>query len=129
MHVGFFVETPLASIDFNIPSTSKGKGRRSDSKGKNPKKQKERKDVVTKYIRSLFRGPTSVKSSGSFLFLFFLYTTINLHFTSRKNIDNEKTQTNKITRSPDTNIPESTWEYKITNNNNKYICKTENWRL
>ena len=26
--------------------------------------------------------------------------TINLHFTSGKNIDNEKTQTNKITRSP-----------------------------
>ena len=37
-----------------------------------------------------------------------------------------KTQTNNITRSPDTNIPESTWEYKITNNNNKYICKKEN---
>ena len=49
-----------------------------------------------------------------------------LHFTSRKNIGKKKTQTNKITRSPDTNIPESTWEYKITNNNNKYICKTEN---
>ena len=55
----------------------------------------------------------------------FLYMTINLHFTSRKNID-KKTQANKITRSPDINIPESTWEYKITNNNNKYICKTEN---
>ena len=26
-----------------------------------------------------------------------------------------KTQTNKITRSPDSNTPESTWEYKITN--------------
>ena len=52
--------------------------------------------------------------------------TINLHFTSRKNIDKKKTQTSKITRSSDTNIPESTWEYKITNNNNKYICKTEN---
>ena len=51
--------------------------------------------------------------------------TINLHFTSRKNID-KKTQTYKITRSPDTNIPESTLEYKITNNDNKYICKTEN---
>ena len=25
-----------------------------------------------------------------------------------------------------TNIQESTWEYKIINNNNKYICKTEN---
>ena len=36
-----------------------------------------------------------------------------------------KTQTNKITRSPDSNTPESTWEYKITNNNNKYICKKE----
>ena len=52
--------------------------------------------------------------------------TINLHFTSRKNIDKKKTQTNKITRLPDTNIPESTWEYKITNSNNKYVCKTEN---
>ena len=49
--------------------------------------------------------------------------TVNLHFTSRKNIDKKKTQTNKITRSPDTNIPESTWD--LTNNNNKYICKTE----
>ena len=32
--VGSFVETPVASIDFNIPSTSKGKGRRKDFKGK-----------------------------------------------------------------------------------------------
>ena len=45
---------------------------------------------------------------------------INLHLTSRK-IWRKKTQTNNITRSPDTNMPESTWEYKITNNNNKYI--------
>ena len=52
--------------------------------------------------------------------------TINLHFASRKNIDEKKTQTIKITRLPDTNIPESTWEYKIANNNNKYVCKTEN---
>ena len=35
------------------------------------------------------------------------------------------TQAIKITRPPDTNIPESTWEYKITNNN-KHIRKTEN---
>ena len=28
-----------------------------------------------------------------------------------------------FTQSPDNNTPESTWEYKITNNNNKYICK------
>ena len=33
----------------------------------------------------------------------------------------KKKQTNKITRLPDTNIPESTWEYKITNNNNIYM--------
>ena len=46
--VGSFVETPVASIDFNIPSTSKGKGRSKDSKGKGPQKQKERKDVVMK---------------------------------------------------------------------------------
>ena len=52
--------------------------------------------------------------------------TINLHFTSRKNKRQKKNTENKITRSPDANIPESTWEYKITNNNNKYICKTEN---
>ena len=45
--------------------------------------------------------------------------SIYLHFTLRKIID--KKQTYKITRSPDTNIPESTWEYKITNNNNIYI--------
>ena len=44
-------------------------------------------------------------------------------------IQTKKTQTSKITRLPDTNIPESTWECKITNNNNKYIFKTENWRL
>ena len=61
--------------------------------------------------------------------------TINLHLISRKIID-KKTQTNKITRSPDTNIPESTWGYKITNNNNNiYIyvkqkiddCEKENF--
>ena len=46
--VGSFVETPVASIDFNIPSTSKDKGRSKDSKGKGPQKQKERKDVVMK---------------------------------------------------------------------------------
>ena len=40
--VGSFVEAPVASTDFNIPSTSKGKGRRNDSKGKNPQKEKER---------------------------------------------------------------------------------------
>ena len=51
--------------------------------------------------------------------------TINLHFTSLKNID-KKTLTNKIAQSRDTNIPENTWEYKITNNHIKYICKTEN---
>ena len=34
---------------------------------------------------------------------------INLHFTSRK-IETKRTQTNNITRSPNTNIiPESTW--------------------
>ena len=52
----------------------------------------------------------------------------NLHFTSRKNIV-KKTQTNKITRLPDTNILESTWEYKISNNNNKYICNKGNFLL
>ena len=36
-------------------------------------------------------------------FLFFIYMSINLHFTSRRRID-KKTQTNKITRSPYTNI-------------------------
>ena len=34
--VGAFFETPVASIDFNIPSTSKSKGRRKDSNGKDP---------------------------------------------------------------------------------------------
>ena len=52
----------------------------------------------------------------------------NLHFTSRKNIV-KKTQTNKITRLPDTNILESTWEYKISNNNNKYICNKGDFLL
>ena len=50
--VGSFVVKPVASIDFNIPSTSKDKGRRNDSKGKIPQKQKEGKDVVTKGIES-----------------------------------------------------------------------------
>ena len=59
----------------------------------------------------------------------YIYMIISLHFTSRKIYTTKNTQTNKITRSPDTNIPESTWEYKITNNDNKYICKTEHWRL
>ena len=35
----------------------------------------------------------------------------------------KKNQTNKITRLPDTNIPERTWEYKITNNDNIYMYK------
>ena len=59
---GSFAETPVASIEFTIPSTSKGKCRRNGSKGENPQKQKERKDVVTKDIRSFFRGSTIVKS-------------------------------------------------------------------
>ena len=54
-----------------------------------------------------------------------MYVFIYLHITSRT-IQAKKAQANKITRSADTNIPESTWEYKITNNNNKYICKKEN---
>ena len=58
------------------------------------------------------------KSDVNRLYLF-LYMSIYLHFTLRKIID--KKQTYKITQSPDTNIPESTWEYKITNNNNIYI--------
>ena len=39
--VGSFVETPVASIDFNIPSTSKGKGLRKDSKGKDPQRKEK----------------------------------------------------------------------------------------
>ena len=35
--VGSFIETPVASIDFNIPSTSKAKGPRNNSKGKSHK--------------------------------------------------------------------------------------------
>ena len=49
---------------------------------------------------------------------------INLHFTLRKNIGKKNTD-KQNTRLPDTNILESNWEYKIANNNNKYICKTE----
>ena len=60
--VGSFVETPVASIDFNIPSTSKGKVQRNDCKVKNPPKQ--RKDLVTKDIRSFSGGSSSLKSSG-----------------------------------------------------------------
>ena len=43
--------------------------------------------------------------------------SVYLHFTSRK-IYTEK-QTNKITRSPDTNLLESTWEYEIIKIDNK----------
>ena len=50
----------------------------------------------------------------------YIYTSLHLKYRHKK------TETNKITRSPDTNIPESTSEYKITNNNNKYVCKKEN---
>ena len=60
--VGSFVEIPVASFDFNIPSTSKGKGRRKDSKGEDPQKQKGRKDVVMKDISSFFGGSTIVKT-------------------------------------------------------------------
>ena len=56
--------------------------------------------------------------------------SIYLHFTSRKILKKKNTKKNthkkrqtKITRSPDTNIPESTWEYKINNNNSIYIYK------
>ena len=35
--VGSFIETPVASIDFNIPSTSKVKGPRNNSEGKSSK--------------------------------------------------------------------------------------------
>ena len=62
--VGSFVETPVTSIDFDIPFTSKGKGRRKDSKGKDLQKQKERKSVVIKDIRSFSGGSTTVKSSS-----------------------------------------------------------------
>ena len=62
--VGSFAETPFASIDFNIPSASKSKGQRKRSKGKNWQKQMERKNVVTKDIRSFFGGLTIVKLSG-----------------------------------------------------------------
>ena len=46
--VSSFVETPVASVYFNIPSTSK------DSKGKDMQNQKKRKDIVMKDIRSFF---------------------------------------------------------------------------
>ena len=56
-----------------------------------------------------------------YIYIYIYIYKFTLHVKYRK-----KTQTNKITRSPDTNIPESTWKYKITNNNNKYMCKREN---
>ena len=43
--VGSFVATPIASINFNIPSTSKEKGRKNDSKGKKSAKAKGKKIV------------------------------------------------------------------------------------
>ena len=63
--VGSFVETPVASTDFNIPSTSKGKGQRNNFKEKNPQKLKEIKDNVKNDIRGIFGGSTIVKSGGS----------------------------------------------------------------
>ena len=52
-----------------------------------------------------------------FLYIYeYIYTSLYV-----KIIDKKNKQTYKITPSPDTNIPESTWEYKITNNNNIYI--------
>ena len=45
--------------------------------------------------------------------------TINLHFTSRKNVDKKHRQT-KL-HDPQIPIPKSNWENKITNDNNKYI--------
>ena len=60
--VGSFIETPVASIDFNIPSTSKGQS--NDSKVKNQQKHKEKKDNVKKDIRSFLGGSSIVKSSG-----------------------------------------------------------------
>ena len=44
----------------------------------------------------------------------FLYMIINLHFTSRKM---QAKNTDKQNYTIRYNIPESTWEYKITNNN------------
>ena len=41
--IGTFAETPVVSIDFNIPSTSRGKDRRNDSKGKKPEKAKRKR--------------------------------------------------------------------------------------
>ena len=49
----------------------------------------------------------------------YIYMTINLHFTSRKNVDKKHRQT-KL-HDPQIPIPKSNWENKITNNNNKYI--------
>ena len=72
----------------------------------------------------------AIKDNSSILFLaqtlytFFVNMNLNLHFTSRKNIGKKNTD-KQNTRLPDTNILESNWEYKIANNNNKYICKTE----
>ena len=60
--VGSFIETPVASIDFNIPSTSKGQS--NDSKVKNQQQHKEKKDNVKKDIRSFLGGSSIVKSSG-----------------------------------------------------------------
>ena len=65
-YVGSFFETPVASIDFNISSTSKGKSRKNDFNGKNPQTQQERKAIVMKDIRSFFVGSTIVKSSTPF---------------------------------------------------------------
>ena len=49
----------------------------------------------------------------------YIYMTINLHFTSRKNVDKKHRQT-KL-HDPQIPIPKSNWENKITNDNNKYI--------
>ena len=53
---------------------------------------------------------------------------INLHFTSRKIWTKKKTDKQNCTIAR-YQYTESTWEYNITNSNNKYICKKENCLL
>ena len=86
------------------------------------------KEKWCRLIKHLTLGVAQIRELGVYfnykemnpMHFLYIYMIIYLHFTSRK-LSTKKGQTNKITGPPDTNIPESTCEYKITNNNNKYI--------
>ena len=59
--VGSFVVAPNASINFNIPFTSKKKGQKNDSKGKKPAKAKGKRRCCHE---GHWKGKKSAKAKG-----------------------------------------------------------------